>query len=87
MEALFPKHSRYVNLINSLFGFLLKAWFSYVRKIPDDPGFYWKRYVRRIRESVRFMVIFSLSIRPSYGDRGEEIFDGGGGRGRRERKA
>ena len=29
----------------------------------------------------------SLSIRPSYGVRGEEILDGGGGRGRRERKA
>ena len=29
----------------------------------------------------------SLSIRPSYGARGEEILDGGGGRGRRERKA
>ena len=28
----------------------------------------------------------SLSIRPSYGARGE-ILDGGGGRGRRERKA
>ena len=27
----------------------------------------------------------SLSIRPSYGARGEEILDGGGGRGRRER--
>ena len=26
----------------------------------------------------------SLSIRPSYGARGEEILDGGGGRGRRE---
>ena len=30
---------------------------------------------------------FSLSIRPSYGAREEEILDGGGGRGRRERKA
>ena len=30
--------------------------------------------------------ITSLSIRPSYGARGEEILDGGGGRGRRERK-
>ena len=29
----------------------------------------------------------SLSIRPSYRVRGEEILDGGGGRGRRERKA
>ena len=29
----------------------------------------------------------SLSIRPSYGARGEDILDGGGGRGRRERKA
>ena len=29
----------------------------------------------------------SLSIRPSYGARGEEILDGGGGRERRERKA
>ena len=29
----------------------------------------------------------SLSIRPSYGARGEEILDGGRGRGRRERKA
>ena len=29
----------------------------------------------------------SLSIRPSYGVRGEEILDGEGGRGRRERKA
>ena len=30
-------------LINSLFGFLLKAWFSCVGKIPGDPRFYWKR--------------------------------------------
>ena len=29
----------------------------------------------------------SLSIRPSYGVWGEEILDGGGERGRRERKA
>ena len=29
----------------------------------------------------------SLSIRPSYGAGGEEILEGGGGRGRRERKA
>ena len=29
----------------------------------------------------------SLSIRPSYGAREEAILDGGGGRGRRERKA
>ena len=29
----------------------------------------------------------SLSIRPSYGAGGEEILDGGGGRGRRDRKA
>ena len=34
-----------------------------------------------------YWVLFSLSIRPSYGARGEEILDGGGGRGRRERKA
>ena len=33
------------------------------------------------------LLIDSLSIRPSYGVRGEEILDGGGGRGRRERKA
>ena len=44
-------------LINSLFGFLVKAWLSYLGKIPEDPGFYWKKYVRRIRESVRFTVI------------------------------
>ena len=34
----------------------------------------------------KFTVADSLSIRPSYGARGEEILDGGGGRGRRERK-
>ena len=33
-----------------------------------------------------FIYAYSLSIRPSYGARGEEILDGGGGRGRRERK-
>ena len=33
----------------------------------------------------RIIVSFSLSIRPSYGAREEEILDGGGGRGRRER--
>ena len=32
------------------------------------------------------MLQISLSIRPSYGAREEEILDGGGGRGRRERK-
>ena len=35
-----------------------------------------------VRADLRY---FSLSIRPSYGARGEEILDGGGGRGRRER--
>ena len=36
---------------------------------------------------ISIKVLCSLSIRPSYGARGEEILDGGGGRGRRERKA
>ena len=35
--------------------------------------------------AVIFSAAFSLSIRPSYGAREEEILDGGGGRGRRER--
>ena len=49
-------------LINSLFGFLFKAWLSCLGKIPEDPGFYWKRYVRRIRESVRFTVILHPQV-------------------------
>ena len=36
---------------------------------------------------VECVVSISLSIRASQGARGEEILDGGGGRGRRERKA
>ena len=33
---------------------------------------------------MHFLFFVSLSIRPSYGAREEEILDGGGGRGRRE---
>ena len=59
---------------------ICKAYETFYRNEPPIPSQY-------LADMLRLILKDSLSIRPSSGARGEEILDGGGGKGRRERKA
>ena len=70
---------------DSIPGWLLKENADLLTPTPTHHGYH--EYLLLGRLGALILERSSLSIRPSYGVRGEEILDGGGGRGRRERKA